>query len=353
MKVLLAGAGGAIGLPLTRMLIDGGHEVVGLTRSDRSHDRLRALGARPVAADVLDWESLGPALDGIGADAVVHQLTQLRKPPLFHRSMRGTDRLRDLGTRNLVRAAGLVGARRFVTQSMLFGYGYDDATGKVYTEDDPFAPRGRGRFEEHLAAMRTNERLVLDNSDLEGVALRYGLFYGVGAADDQMVAAIRKRQMPALRNAGPLSWVYLDDAVTATVAAVERGKPGEAYNVVDDEPVSWTALMTELARDLGARPPFALPSWALAATPYIRTVVRGGVCASNAKARRELAWVPEVASYREGVARIAARSSASRAARLEPSSAEHANASSTRPTTSSEPSRSTARPSSSDSVVEK
>ena len=353
MKVLLAGAGGAIGLPLTRMLVDGGHEVVGLTRSERSHDRLRALGAQPVAVDVLDWESLGPALDGIEADAVVHQLTQLRKPPLFHRSMRGTDRLRDLGTRNLVRAAGQVGARRFVTQSMLFGYGYDDATGKVYTEDDPFAPPGRGRFEEHLAAMRANEQLVLDNSDLEGIALRYGLFYGVGAADDQMVAAIRKRQMPALRDAGPLSWVYLDDAVSATVAALECGKPGEAYNVVDDEPVSWTALMTELARALGTRPPFALPSWALAAAPYIRTVVRGGVCASNAKARRELGWAPEVPGYREGVARIAARSSARQAARLDPSSAEHANASSTRPTTSSEPSTSTASPSSSDSVVEK
>ncbi|HET7357570.1 MAG TPA: NAD(P)-dependent oxidoreductase [Nocardioidaceae bacterium] len=305
MKVLLAGAGGAIGLPLTHQLLEHGHDVTALTRSDRSHDRLRALGVRPVAADVLDWDSLGPALDGVKADAVVHQLTELRKPPVFHRGMRGTDRLRDLGTRNLVRAAGLVGASRFVTQSMLFGYGYDDAGGKVYTEQDPFAPPGRGRFEEHLAAMRTNERLVLGNPELDGIALRYGLFYGVGAADDQMVAAIRKRQLPVLREAGPLSWVYLDDAVSATVAALERGRSGEAFNVVDDEPVSWTVLMTELARALDTRPPLALPGWALAATPYIRTVMRGGVCASNAKARRELGWAPQVPSYRDGVARIA------------------------------------------------
>src|SRR5690242_19497722 len=132
-KVLLAGAGGAIGLPLTRRLQEAGHEVIALTRSDRSHGRLRELGARPVAADVLDWESLGRYLDGMKADAVISQLTQLRKPPLFHRSMAGTDQLRELGTRNLIRAAGQIGAGRFVTQSMLFGYGYDDATGKIYT----------------------------------------------------------------------------------------------------------------------------------------------------------------------------------------------------------------------------
>ena len=118
-----------------------------------------------------------------------------------------------------------MGAGRFVNQSMLFGYGYDDAQGKVYTEDDRFAPPGRGRFEEHLAAMRTNEQLVVGSRELEGIALRYGLFYGVGAADDQMVAAVRKRQMPMLREAGPLSWVYIDDAVSATVAALERGRP--------------------------------------------------------------------------------------------------------------------------------
>ena len=305
MKVLLAGAGGAIGLPLTHQLLEHGHDVIALTRSDRSHDRLRDLGARPVAADVLDWDALGAALDGVKADAVLHQLTELRKPPVFHRGMRGTDRLRDLGTRNLVRAAGLVGAGRFVTQSMLFGYGYDDAAGKLYTEQDPFAPPGRGRFEEHLAAMRTNEQLVLGTPELDGIALRYGLIYGVGAGDDQLVQLIRRRQVPVLRTAGPLSWVYLDDAVTATVTALERGGSGQAYNVVDDEPVSWTAFMTELARALDVRPPRAFPSWVLAAAPYARTVMRGGVCASNAKARQELDWVPKTPSFREGVARIA------------------------------------------------
>src|SRR5689334_20921694 len=103
MKVLLAGAGGAVGLPLTRQLAARGHDVIALTRSERSHEQLRALGAWPVAADVLAFDSLRDALDEVKADAVVHQLTHLRKPPLFHRNMRATDQLRDLGTRNLVR----------------------------------------------------------------------------------------------------------------------------------------------------------------------------------------------------------------------------------------------------------
>jgi nucleoside-diphosphate-sugar epimerase len=154
--------------------------------------------------------------------------------------------------------------------------------------------------------MRTNEQLVLGDSLLEGIALRYGLFYGVGAGDDQLVRSVRKRQMPTLRKSGPLSWIYIDDAVSATVAALERGLGGEAYNVVDDEPVSWTAMVTELARAVGARPPRAFPEWVLGAAPYAQTVMRGGICASNAKARSELGWAPQTPTYREGMAKIAA-----------------------------------------------
>jgi nucleoside-diphosphate-sugar epimerase len=306
MRVLLAGGGGAIGVPLTRLLLEAGHDVVALTRSDRSHDRLRALGAEPITADVLDQESLRSALRGVRADAVVHQLTALRKPPVSHRDMRQTDRLRTDGTRNLVRAAEQVGAVRFLTQSMLFGYGYGDSGGRVRTEDDAFAPPGRGRFEEHLAAMRVNEDLVLRSAAFDGIALRYGLFYGVGAGDQDLVDGLRRRRLPVLRGAGPLSWIYLDDAATATVAALVSGEGGEAYNVVDDEPVSWTTLMTELAGALGAPRPRALPRWALAALPYARAVLQGGVCAANLKARTKLHWSPAVPTYRDGIGRIAA-----------------------------------------------
>jgi nucleoside-diphosphate-sugar epimerase len=304
-KVVLAGASGAIGLPLTHELIQAGHQVVAVTRSQQSHSRLRALGAQPIAVDVLDAEQVLARLGSIEADAVISELTDLRKPPATHRSMRGTNRLRIAGTANLVRLAERIGARRFVTQSMLFGYGYGDAGGKVYTEDDPFGPPGIGRFEDHLAAMRANEKAVLTSSAFEGVALRYGLFYGVGAGDDIMVTMLRKRRLPVLKHAGPLSWIYLDDAVGATVRALEAAPPGTAYNVVDDEPVSWTRLMTELAAAIGAPPPRTVPSWLVAATPLVRTLMRGGMIASNDRARTELEWRPTVPSYRQGVGRIA------------------------------------------------
>jgi nucleoside-diphosphate-sugar epimerase len=220
--------------------------------------------------------------------------------------MRQTNRLRTEGTRNLVRAAERVGATRFVTQSMLFGYGYGDAGGRVRTEDDEFAPRGAGRFEEHLAAMRLNEDLVLRSGAFDGIALRYGLFYGVGAGDTDLVASLRRRRLPVVREAGPLSWIYVEDAATATLAALVAGEGGEAYNVVDDEPVSWTTLMTELAAAIGAPRPPALPRWALPALPYAGVVLRGGVCATNLKARSKLRWAPAVPTYRDGIRRIAA-----------------------------------------------
>jgi nucleoside-diphosphate-sugar epimerase len=293
-KVLLAGASGAIGLPLTRELIGAGHQVVAVTRSTQSHPRLSELGAQPVAVDVLDGEQLLGRLGSITADAVISELTDLRKPPATHKSMRGTDRLRVEGTRNLVRLAERIGARRFLTQSMLFGYGYGDAGGKVYTEDDVFGPPGIGRFEDHVAAMRVNEQAVLSNPALDGVALRYGLFYGVGAGDDMMVTALRKRRMPVLKDAGPLSWIYLDDAVAATVRALEAAPAGRAYNVVDDDPVSWTRLMTELAAAVGAKPPRAIPGWLVAPMPLVRTLMRGGMISSNDRAKAELGWQPTV-----------------------------------------------------------
>jgi nucleoside-diphosphate-sugar epimerase len=202
--------------------------------------------------------------------------------------------------------AAKLGASRFVTQSMLFGYGYGRAPDRVLTETDPFAPTGEGKFEQHLAAMRINESVVLGSDQFDGIALRYGLFYGVGAGDSELVKALRRRAMPVARSARPLSWIYIDDAVTATVAALEHGRGGQAYNVVDDEPATWTQMMTELAKQIGAKPPVALPGWALAAMPYAREVMRGGVRASNARAKAELGWSPAFPTFRDGVAQIAA-----------------------------------------------
>ncbi len=305
MRALLAGASGAIGLPLIRHLQASGHEVVAIHRSPHSRDRLLAAGVTPIQVDVLDRAALLAALDGHRCEAVITQLTALKKAPAMHKDMAATNRLRMDGTANLLDVAERVGAGRFVSQSMVFGYGYGDFGGRVLTEADRFAPPGHGRFEEHLAAMRSNEQQVLGAPHIEGIALRYGLFYGPGAASEALIDGVRRRRLPVVRHGGVLPWVHVDDAATATVAALERGTSGSAYNVADDEPVSFSELITAMAAALDAPRPHVVPSWLLTAAPYAKAIMTGGLRVGTAKAHAELGWAPQVPSYRDGVAELA------------------------------------------------
>ena len=304
MKVLIAGASGALGVPLTRRLIAAGHEVIGLSRTPGNRVKLRALGAEPLIADVMDRAALLAAVDGLKADAVVHALTALKKAPVRHRDMVATNALREAGTANLLAAARAVGARRFVVESMIFGYGYGDWGDKVLTEEDPpFGPPGRSRwFERHIGAMRSAEGQTFAADGIEGIALRYGLLYGPGAGAEDWIKMLRQRRLPVLRDGGgPLSWVYIEDAVAATVAALEKGRPGEAYNVVDDEPASWGEVMRTMAEAVGAPPPLAVPRWALRLAPWAYTLMTSTLRVSNAKAKRELGWTPSYPTYRQGI----------------------------------------------------
>lgn len=305
MRVLLAGASGAIGLPLVRQLRSAGHEVTAIHRSPTGHDRLLAAGGTPLRVDVLDRSALLAAVDGHRYDAVLAQLTAMKKTPVRHRDMAATNRLRIEGTANLLAAAERTGAGRFVTQSMVFGYGYGDFGGRVLTETDRFAPPGRGRFEQHLAAMRSNEQQVLGATHLSGIALRYGLFYGPGPAGDALVDGLRRRRLPVIRHGGVLPWVHVEDAAAATLAALEHAPAGAAYNIADDEPVSFSELVTTMAAELDAPPPLVVPAWVLTAVPYAKAVLGGGLRVDTARARRELAWTPQWPGYREGVADLA------------------------------------------------
>ncbi|MBO0771078.1 MAG: NAD(P)-dependent oxidoreductase [Actinobacteria bacterium] len=236
---------------------------------------------------------------------MICELTALKKPPARHQHMAATNRLRTEGTANLLAAARQLGARRFITQSMVFGYGYGDWGGQVLTEADPFGPPGRGRFEDHLAAMRSNEQQAFTAAGLDGIALRYGLFYGPGPACDAMIDGLRRRRIPLARNSGVLPWVYIDDAAAATVAALERGEPGAAYNIADDEPVSLATLLTALASAVGAPRPWTIPGSLLTVVPYLKAVMTGGLRVSNAKAIRELGWTLQAPTYRDGIRRLA------------------------------------------------
>jgi len=306
-QVFVAGATGTIGVPLLAALLARGHDVIGLRHHDGTGGDRKETRVRWITADVLDRAALLRAVDGCQADAIISELTSLKKPPARHRDMAITNRLRTQGTANLLEVAREIGARRFVIQSMMFGYGYADQGSRLRREEDPFAPPGNSPFERHLAAMRDNEQQVLTAADLQGIALRYALFYGAGASWT-LVDGVARRKLPVLAGASPLSWVHVDDAVSATVAALEDGLAGQAYNVADDEPVSWTDFVGYLSRKLGAPSPRTVPSWLLALlAPYAHAVLRGGICIANDKAKTELHWRPATSTFRLGLDQIAAR----------------------------------------------
>ena len=309
MKVLIVGATGALGVPLVQKLIAGGHEVLGVTRTQNNTRSLTDVGAHPIIADVMDRDGLLAAVDGLRADAVVHALTALKKTPMRHRDMARTDALRDAGMANLLAAARVIGARRAVVESMHVGYGYGDWGTQVLTEETAFAPRGRTRrLERHLAGFRALEGQLFEATRdgwIEGVSLRFGAFYGPDAGMRSLIDLLHRRRLPLVDRGGAvLSWIHHEDAATAMVAALERGRPGETYNVVDDEPVAWRDFLGLLATTAGAPKPRSMPRWLIAlAGPYAAAFITTTLRASNAKAKRELGWAPSIPTYREGIPR--------------------------------------------------
>jgi nucleoside-diphosphate-sugar epimerase len=311
MRIFVAGATGALGVPLVRRLADAGHEVTGMTRTPSKQGMLRALGARPVVADALDPDAVARVVAEAEPEVIVHQLTALSGPfDLRHldRTLAATNRLRTEGTDNLLAAGRAVGARRVVAQSYA-GWPFARIGGPVKTEADPLDVEPPDAMRAVLDAIKHLERAVTGIRWGDGLVLRYGGFYGPGtslSADPaaEMAEAVRRRRVPLLGDAGGVwSFIHIEDAAAATVAAIERGRPG-IYQVVDDEPAPVRVWLPELARILRAKPPRRLPRWlgrlaAGEAATVMMTEVRG---ASNAKAKRELGWRPRYGSWRAGFA---------------------------------------------------
>ena len=307
MKVLLAGATGAIGVPLVTRLLAAGDQVTGIVRSSAGAEALGRLGADSVGADVLDRDTLLGELQGRRYDAVVHELTALKKPPARYRDMSATNTLRTTGTTNLLQAAHAVGATRFVTQSIVFGYGYRDHGDRVVTEDDPFGEPGDRRLAPTLAAMKSAEDQAFADPNLEGVALRYGLFYGADITTTTRM--LRRRMLPVPRSGGRLAMIHHDDAADATVAALRVGRADSAYNIVDDTPVTWRGYVEAIATVVDAPHPMVVPGWLLrSVAPYAGLfMTRVNITVSNDRARHDLGWTPSHPSYLDGITASAQR----------------------------------------------
>jgi nucleoside-diphosphate-sugar epimerase len=301
--VFVAGATGAIGRPLVPALIEAGHQVAGMTRSERKATWLRDLGADAVVCDAMDAEALARAVEGAAPEVLVHQLTDLPQDFSPRYKYGQTNELRSQVTRNLIAAGREAGAGRIVAQSVSF---FSLPEGDMVKDEDAptMAGKAEGKFGEAADAMADMERQVVEAEGMDGLVLRYGFFYGPGtwfAQGTGLAKAYRRRMSPVVGSGeGVFSFVHVEDAAAATVAAVERGAPG-VYNVVDDEPAPATEWMPAFAEAVGAKPPRRVPMW-------LGKLVAGGNAeametmrgASNGKVKRELAWRPRYASWRQG-----------------------------------------------------
>jgi nucleoside-diphosphate-sugar epimerase len=304
MKVFVAGASGALGRPLVEQLVAAGHEVTGMTRREERAEEIRGAGAAAVVCDVFDAEALNEAVGAARPEAVVHALTAL--PPRFKPKadyLAATNRVRTEGTRNLVAAARAAGARRIVAESVAFFF--EPEGDWVKDEESRLMVDPPGRFAAGRDALVELEQRVTEADGLEGVVLRFGWFYGPGtyyAAGGSMAEETLKRRNPVIgAGTGRFSFVHIDDAAAAFVAALDHGSPG-VYNVVDDEPAPQLEWLPAYAEALGAKPPRRVPYWLarlVAGADLASTAIsmRG---ASNAKAKRELGWQPAHPSWRDG-----------------------------------------------------
>lgn len=308
MRIFVAGSTGAIGRRLVPLLVEQGHDVVGLAHTPASQRQVEAMQATPVLADALDRDALTAAVLDSKPDVVIHELTALADfSGDFKKLDEGfalTNRFRTEVTDTLLAAAREAGAQRFIAQSYC-GWPFARQGGPVKTEDDPLDPNPPASFRKTLEAIRYLEEAVRRTEELEALALRYGFLYGPDTAisiGGPIVESVRQRKLPIVGDgAGIWSFLHIQDVAQTTTVAVTRGEPG-IYNIVDDEPAPVSDWLPALAEAVGAAPPRRVPAW-LARFAIgeggvsMMTKIRG---ASNAKAKRELGWQPLYPSWRRG-----------------------------------------------------
>jgi nucleoside-diphosphate-sugar epimerase len=304
-RVLVAGATGAIGSRLLPQLVAAGYEVIGMTRSRDKARAIRAAGGMPVICDVFEAARVHQVIAESRPEAIIDELTDLpHEMDLggLAKAYEANNRVRKEGTKNLVAAALAAGVRRFVVQSMAMWYAPGGQTPK--TESDELYLKAPEPVGSAVRALKYMEELVL-NSGLEGIVLRYGAFYGPGSwngTNGSTYRQVLKRHYPLIgEGSGFYSFIQIDDAAAATVAALERAKPG-IYNVADDDPVPARDWLPAYAQAIGARPPRRVPMW-LAGLLAGRGLVNWEStipAVSSRKIQQELGWKPRYRSWRCG-----------------------------------------------------
>lgn len=295
-----------MGRALVPLLVARGHHVTATTTDPGKFGLLHSMGARPVAMDGLDAASVGQTVAAARPEAIINQMTGISlahggKPDMKHfdRWFANTNRLRTEGVDHLLAAAEALGVTNVIAQSYSSWNGLREG-GWVKTEDDPLDRHGGTAAESGMRAIAHLEEAVVAAG---GAALRYGWLYGPGA-NEALAAPVRKRRFPLVGDgAGHTSWLFLGDAASATVLAMEQRAQG-IFNIVDDDPAPAREWLPHLAACAGAKPPMRVPAWLarpLGGELAVRIMTEGRGF-SNAKAKRELGWTLIHPSWRQGFA---------------------------------------------------
>jgi nucleoside-diphosphate-sugar epimerase len=303
MRVLVAGATSVLGGPLLSALREAGHEVVGLTRSRAKAAEIERSGARLAVADVFDLRGLTAAVASVEPEAVISLLVTLpRNGPLRASQVHPNLPLWAEGVPNLIAASRHAGARRLVAESFVFAYGYGQYGPEPLTESIELRGgaviAGQAQI---LAGLRRMEKAVVNARDLDGIVLRYGAFHGAGVPMTATMAKALRHGLPVLPGGGHalLPFIELSDAVRGTEAALSRGRGGQIYNLVDDQPAELREYATALSSSVGGPPPRSIPLWLLRpVAPYMACILdHTRLPVSNEKARQALAWGPRYPNF--------------------------------------------------------
>jgi nucleoside-diphosphate-sugar epimerase len=305
MRIYVAGATGAVGLPLVRALCTLGHHVIGMTRAGPGVDRLRELGAKTSNADAFDPKSVRAVIEATAPDVVIDELTWLPANPAdIIKAMPNDTRLHREGGGNLLAAAQELGVRRYIVQSR--GFYLDAPAGQLAGEAAKLRYDAPGDIGESARTIGAYEDRLLASPSLEGVVLRYGFFYGPATwyrPDGAVADQVRKREAAIIGDGNAVwSFVHIDDAIAATIASL-TAEPG-VYNVVDDDPLPVAEWLPGFARWVDApEPPRVSVEDALKTAGeeavYYHTKLTG---ASNCRAKAQLGFTPRPLLWKSGAA---------------------------------------------------
>lgn len=296
MKILIAGASGAIGQPLINYLVEDGHDVYGITQSREKAQKILEKGAKPVILNVLERDAVFSTVADIRPEIVIDMLTHLPKeytPEAMRQASEMDAKIRRQGGSFLQTAAETNGAMRYIVQSC--GFWYEPGLG-LADESTPFAFKSPPGIASGVHLYAEIEKRVLQSSKIEGVALRFGFFYGPGTwfhPSGNAAEQVQKHQFPIIGNGeGVWSFVHIEDAAKAITATIQC-TPG-VYNIVNDQPLPMRDWLPAFARYVGASQPLNITeeeglTQKGANSVYYATKLRG---ASNAKAKRELKFKP-------------------------------------------------------------